>query len=163
MRPIPRAALLALLPAALVACGDGKADTGQAAGTASTSAVATPASGGLSDFELKHGIGPVTEEVKLGPVDAALAQKGHELFEGKCGACHKADERYVGPPLGGIVERLSPAFVMNMILNPEGMYTKHPDVRKLLAEYMTQMPNQQLTRDDARAVVEYLRTLPAPK
>jgi len=82
MRPIPRAALLALLPAALVACGDGKADTGQAAGTASTSAVATPASGGLSDFELKHGIGPVTEEVKLGPVDAALAQKGHELFEG---------------------------------------------------------------------------------
>jgi cytochrome c1 len=37
------------------------------------------------------------------------------------------------------------------------MYTKHPDVKKLLGEYMTQMPNQQLTQDEARAVVEYLR------
>jgi hypothetical protein len=48
-----------------------------------------------------------------------------------------------------------------MALNPEGMYTRHPDVKKLLGEYMTQMPNQQLTPQDARAVVEYLRTQPA--
>jgi mono/diheme cytochrome c family protein len=163
MRPILRAALLVLLPTALVACGGGKADTGGAASTTTTSSGAAPAAGGLSDFELKHGIGPVTEEVTLGPLDAALAKRGQALFESKCSACHKADERYVGPPLGGVAERLSPAFVMNMVLNPEGMYTKHPDVRKLLAEYMTQMPNQQLTRDDARAVLEYLRTLPAPE
>lgn len=163
MRPILRAALLVLLPTALVACGGGKADTGGAASTTTTSSGAAPAAGGLSDFELKHGIGPVTEEVTLGPLDAALAKQGEAVFEGKCSACHKAAERYVGPPLGGVVGRLSPAFVMNMVLNPEGMYTRHPDVRKLLAEYMTQMPNQQLTRDDARAVVEYLRTLPAPK
>lgn len=163
MRPILRAALLVLLPTALVACGGGKADTGGAASTTTTSSGAAPAAGGLSDFELEHGIGPVTEEVTLGPLDAALAKQGEAVFEGKCSACHKAAERYVGPPLGGVVGRLSPAFVMNMVLNPEGMYTRHPAVRKLLAEYMTQMPNQQLTRDDARAVVEYLRTLPAPK
>jgi cytochrome c len=160
MRPTTRAAVL-LLSAALVACGGGKADAGGAATTTSSGAMS--AAGGLSDFELKHGIGPVTEEVQVGPVDAALATKGQAVFEGKCSACHKAGERYVGPALGGVTERRSPAFVMNMALNPEGMYTKHPEVRKLLGEYMTQMPNQQLTRDDARAVLEYLRTLPAPK
>jgi mono/diheme cytochrome c family protein len=159
MRPTTRAAVL-LLSAALVACGGGKADSGSAATT--TSSGASSAAGGLSDFELKHGIGPVTEEVQVGPVDAALAKQGQTVFEGKCSACHKANERYVGPALGGVTERRSPAFVMNMVLNPEGMYTKHPEVRKLLGEYMTQMPNQQLTRDDARAVLEYLRTLPAP-
>ena len=162
MRPTFRAAVLLALPAALVACGGGKADSGQAATTTSTSA-ATAAAGGLSDFELKHGIGPVTEEVKVGPVDADLVHEGQEVFEAKCSACHKANERYVGPALGGVTERRSPAFVMNMVLNPDGMYTKHPEVRKLLAEYMTQMPNQQLSRDDARAVLEYLRTLPASK
>ena len=161
MRPTLRAAVL-LCSAALVACGGGKADSGQAATTTSSSGAASAGSG-LSDFELKHGIGPVTEEVKVGPVDAALVHEGQEVFQEKCSACHKADERYVGPALGGVAERRSPAFIMNMALNPEGMYTKHPEVRKLLAEYMTQMPNQQLTRDDARAVLEYLRTLPAPK
>jgi mono/diheme cytochrome c family protein len=162
MRPTLRAAVLLLVPAALVACGGGKADTGQAA-TTTSSAGASSAAGGLSDFEMKHGVGPVTEEVTVGPIDAALAKQGQTAFEGKCSACHKAAERYVGPALGGVTERRSPAYVMNMILNPDGMYTKHPEARKLLAEYMTQMPNQQLTRDDARAVVEYLRTLPAPK
>jgi cytochrome c1 len=164
MRPTLRAAVLLLVPAALVACGGAKADSGQAATTTTSSgATATSGAAGLSDFELKHGIGPMTEEVKVGPVDAALAQKGHELFETKCSACHKAGERYVGPPLGGVVERTSPTFVMNMVLNPEGMYTKHPDVRKLLGEYMTQMPNVGASKDEARALMEYLRTLPAPK
>jgi mono/diheme cytochrome c family protein len=162
MRPTLRAAVLLVLPAALVACGGGKADTASAA-TTTTSSGATAPAGGLTDFQLKHGIGPLTEEVKVGPVDAALAKQGHELFETKCSACHKAAERYVGPPLGGVVERTSPTFVMNMILNPDGMYTRHPEVRKLLGEYMTQMPNVGASKDDARALMEYLRTLPAPK
>jgi mono/diheme cytochrome c family protein len=151
-----------LVPAALVACGGAKADNG-AATTTTTSAGASATAGGLSDFERKNGIGPITEEVKVGPVDPALARQGQALFETKCSACHKAGERYVGPALGGVVDRTSPTFVMNMILNPEGMYTKHPEVRKLLAEYMTQMPNVGASKDDARALMEYLRTLPAPK
>ncbi len=97
----------------------------------------------------------------LGAPDHELAEKGEKLFTQKCSACHKMDEKYVGPPLGGIVDRLGPTFVMNMALNPEGMYTRHPDVKKLLGEYMTQMPNQQLAPPDARAIVEYLRTQPA--
>ena len=153
--------VLPLLAVALVACGGGKADTSAAATSTSTSSAA-PA-GGLTDFQLKHGIGPVTEAVTLGALDQTLVKEGSAIFTEKCSACHKADERYVGPPLGGVTEQRTPAYVLNMILNPQEMYEKHPDAHKLLAEYMTQMPNQQLTRDDARAVVEYLRTLPAPE
>ena len=52
----------------------------------------------------------------------------------------------------------SPTFVMNMALNPQGMVEKHPVTRKLLAEFFTPMPNQNITPEQARQVVEYLRT-----
>jgi cytochrome c len=154
---------LALLAGAtlLAGCaGDRPAPAGGTAPPPTATSTGTDASG-LTAFQLKNGIGPITEEVVLGAPDHELAEKGHELFTQKCSACHKMGERYVGPPLGGIVARLGPTFVMNMALNPEGMYTRHPDVKKLLGEYMTQMPNQQLTPPDARAIVEYLRTQPA--
>jgi hypothetical protein len=46
---------------------------------------------------------------------------------------------------------------MNMMLNPLEMQQKHPVVKKLLAEYMTQMTNQNLSYDDARALLEFFR------
>lgn len=126
------------------------------------SAGATPASttgDGLTPFQVEHGIGPITAPVVLSQaVDKSLARNGLEVFEQKCSACHKMDERYVGPALGGVIGRRSPTFVMNMALNPQGMLEKHPVTKKLLAEYLTAMPNQNLSRDEARQVVEYLRT-----
>ena len=154
--PAPlRTALTTMTALAAIACGT-PAD--KAASPAAAAAPAAASGSDLTPFQLKHGIGPVTTEVTLGAPDHELAEKGEKLFETKCSACHKMGEKYVGPPLGGIVDKVGPTFVMNMILNPEGMYTKHPDVKKLLGEYMTQMPNQQLTQDEARAVVEYLRS-----
>jgi mono/diheme cytochrome c family protein len=148
---IPLRPALLLVTVAFVACG-GK-ETPAPAATAS----AQPGSD-LTPFQLEHGIGPVTAPVVLGPVDKKMAHEGEELFTAKCSACHKMGERYVGPPLGDIAARRSAAFIMNQILNPEGMYSKHPEVKKLLAEYMTQMPNLALTQEQARQVVEYLRT-----
>lgn len=116
------------------------------------------APGGVSAFETEHGIGPVKEPVTLGPVDHEMAEAGEEVFEQKCGACHKMAEKYVGPALGKVTERRSPAYIMNMILNPQEMVERHPVAKQLLAEHMTFMPNQGLTRDEARSVVEYLRT-----
>jgi mono/diheme cytochrome c family protein len=113
---------------------------------------------GLSAFQLENGIGPVTEAITLGPVDHDMAEAGRQLFEGKCSACHKMTEKYVGPALGAVTARRTPTYIMNMVLNPEGMYTRHPIARQLLAEHMTQMPNLGLTREQARQLVEYLRT-----
>lgn len=140
----------------LAACGGGE--------KAPPASSATPAASGsdLTPFQLENGIGPITEPVILGPADHEQAEAGKALFDAKCSACHKLGERYVGPPLGGILDRVTPAFAMNMMLNPQEMYTRHPVVKELLGQYMTQMPNLGLTQEQARAVVEYLRTTPPP-
>lgn len=114
--------------------------------------------GGLSAFELEHGIGPVKEAVVLGDLDQGLADEGKAAFETKCSACHKMGEKYVGPALGEVTTQRSPAFIMNMILNPMEMVERHPVGKQLLAEHMTFMANQGITVDEARALVEYLRT-----
>jgi len=116
------------------------------------------ASDGLSAFELEHGIGPVKEPIELGAVDAAMAATGKAVFEAKCTACHKMDTLYIGPSLGEVTARRSGAFIMNMILNPQEMVERHPVAKQMLAERMSFMANQGLTRDEARAVLEYLRT-----
>lgn len=146
-------ALLAAL-LAMAGCGGGgdapPAEGGQAASAA-------PA--GLTAFQQEHGIGPVTEVVELpATVDQALADQGQAAFEMKCAACHQMAERFVGPALGDVTSRRSPAFIMNMILNPQQMVEEHPVAKELLAQYMSFMPNQGVTQDEARAIVEYLRT-----
>jgi mono/diheme cytochrome c family protein len=152
-----RLALLSLL--VLAACGG---EAREAEGDHDEAEEVEEAETGLTAFQLEHGIGPVTEPVELGELDEALAEQGEALFETKCSACHKMEEKYVGPALGQVTVRRQPAFIMNMILNPQEMYTRHPAVRELLAQHPTQMPNQGLTREEARAVVEYLRTHARP-
>lgn len=151
---MPRSTVfLTILSTLLSACGGSKTDAAPAA-----SAPATPADAGLTPFQLENGIGPVKEAITLGAADHEKAEAGKKTFEGKCMACHKMTERYVGPALGGVVGRRTPAYIMNMILNPEEMTSKHPAAHQLLAEHMTQMPNLGLTHDQALEVVEYLRT-----
>lgn len=140
----------------LMACGGGDK-------AAAPPVSAPPAAGSdLTPWQLTNGIGPVTAPLTLGPIDQDEAAEGKKLFEAKCSACHKLGERYVGPPLGGITEKVTPEFAMNMMLNPVEMYTRHPAVKQLLGEYMTQMPNLGLTQEQAREVVEYLRTTTPP-
>jgi cytochrome c1 len=112
---------------------------------------------GLSSFEQKHGIGPVTETVDLGSFDASMAEKGEKIFKSKCSACHKMGERYVGPDLSNVLDERSPEYVMNMILNPAEMVKKHPEAKKMLAQFMTPMPYQNVSREETRAIVEYFR------
>lgn len=71
--------------------------------------------------------------------------------------CHNMEGRMVGPELGDVMERRSPEFVMNFILNPSGMTREHPVGQELLQEYMTAMPYQNVKEDEARAIVEFLR------
>lgn len=137
----------------VAACG-GAPDGGS---PATESAPAATSEGGLSAFEREHGIGPITAPVELGAPDAALAAQGKGLFELKCMACHRTDERYIGPPLGDVLERRTPAYVLNMMMNPTEMTQRHPDARALLAEYLAPMPDQDLSEADARAILEYLR------
>ena len=147
---------LALTAALVLGCGGDKAAPPAPAGGGAPSS-------GLTAFETEHGIGPVKEPVTLGAPDHEMAEAGEKVFEGKCGACHKMDEKYVGPALRQVTGRRTPAYIMNMILNPQEMVERHPVAKQLLAEHMSFMPNQGLTRDEARQVVEYLRSEAAEK
>lgn len=126
-------------------------------GSEDSQASSTKDPSGLSAHQLENGIGPV-KSLDLGEIDAQLVAQGEEQFNVKCSACHRTGERYVGPALDDVLSRRTPAYVMNMILNPEEMIQKHPEARKLLGEFMTPMANQNLTEAEARAVLEYLRT-----
>ena len=112
----------------------------------------------LSAFQLEHGIGPVVEPITLGELNMEWVDKGRQIFEMKCEMCHSMENRVVGPPLGDVLEIRTPTYVMNMILNPGEMTKKHPEAKKLLQEYMSIMPFQNVEREDARAIVEFLRT-----
>jgi len=142
----------------LAGCGgeNGGGEGGREGGAASSAPSSAPAQAGLSQEELEKGIGPV-RTVELGEVNDELAERGEEIFKLKCSACHRLEDRYVGPPLGTVLERRTPEFVMNMLLNTNEMVQRHPTVRELLGQYYTPMPDQGLTEQDARAVLEYLR------
>ena len=107
-----------------------------------------------------HGIGPVTSITLDDEINTELASQGESLFKEKCSACHKPAKRHIGPAPKGILERRSPEWVMNMILNPEEMTLKDPLAKKLLIEFNgAPMANQGLTEDQARSVLEYFRTI----
>lgn len=107
-----------------------------------------------------RGVGPIQDFTLPQTIDDALVASGKELFDAKCTACHRLDKKFIGPSPKGIVERRNPAWIMNMILNPEEMVQKDPLAKKLLMEYNgSPMANQSLTEDEARAILEYFRTL----
>lgn len=106
------------------------------------------------------GIGPISS-IKLGTeIDQAMATQGADVYKKMCTACHRADKKFIGPAPTGILERRSPEWIMNMILNPEEMVQKDPLAKELLIEFNgSPMANQNLTQEEARAVLEYFRTL----
>ncbi len=117
-------------------------------------------SGGCAHYteeELARGFGPVKEITLPDSIDTALAMQGQRIFQERCAACHQLDEKLVCPPLRHVLERRTPEFVMNMMLNPDEMIRRHPVVKKLIKEYLVPMPDQQLTQEEARAILEFLR------
>jgi mono/diheme cytochrome c family protein len=106
------------------------------------------------------GIGPVKSLTLNATIDDAMVLKGMETYKAKCTACHKADKKFIGPAPTGILERRSPEWIMNMILNPQEMVEKDPIARQLLIDYNgSPMANQSLTEEEARNILEYFRTL----
>jgi mono/diheme cytochrome c family protein len=106
------------------------------------------------------GIGPIKSLELPAEIDQAMAAKGMEVYKTKCMACHKPDKKFIGPAPTGILERRTPEWIMNMILNPEEMTQKDPLAHALLKEFNgSPMANQNLTEEEARQVLEYFRTL----
>jgi len=152
--------LLLIFTLALFSCGgnDKKEEVSYGKKTPEKSVSKEPAS---TRIELSNkGVGPVTT-LDLGlVVDQDMAAHGKEVYDKMCTACHKAEKKFIGPSPKGILDRRSPEWVMNMILDPEKMVKEDQLAKDLLIEFNgSPMANQNLTKEEARAVLEYFRTL----
>ena len=106
------------------------------------------------------GVGPIKNVVLGETIDQAMAAKGAEIYKMNCTACHKTDKKFIGPAPKGILERRTPEWVMNMIMDPEGMTKNDPLAKALLIEFNgSPMANQHMTEEQTRQLLEYFRTL----
>jgi mono/diheme cytochrome c family protein len=106
------------------------------------------------------GVGPITSLDLPAEIDQTMAANGAEIYKKMCTACHRPDKKFIGPAPLNIMERRTPEWIMNMILDPVGMVQNDPLAKELLIEFNgAPMANQNLSQEEARAVLEYFRTL----
>ncbi|MBK6754200.1 MAG: cytochrome c [Flavobacteriales bacterium] len=99
-------------------------------------------------------------DLNLGDIDPGLAEKGRLTYDVKCQACHTlTDKRVVGPGWQGITTKRKPEWIMNMIVHTDAMLESDAEAQKMLEECLVRMPNQNLSHDEARQVLEFMRTL----
>lgn len=159
MAKLPKTIVFCTAALLLSFCGGPTASTNEDE-TKSTPKSMVPDTPETVDPLANKGIGPVSEVSLTDAIDEAMAEEGKKVYETMCTACHKVDQKFIGPSPKGILERRSPEWIMNMILNPEQMVKEDPVARQLLIEYnMAPMANQNLTEDQARKILEYFRTL----
>ena len=101
--------MLTLIVLLFIGCGGEK-------NTEETTAAKTTNPGGFTDFEMENGIGPIKAKVQLAPINPVKAKMGKDIFDLKCGPCHKIDERFVGPSQRYTADRRTPEYILNMIL-----------------------------------------------
>ena len=107
-----------------------------------------------------HGTEVKAEDVTLTtPLNQEWVKTGKSTYELKCQSCHKlTDERLVGPGWAGVTKKREPHWIMNMITNVEMMLETDPEAQKLLEQCMVRMPNQNLSKEQAREVLEFMRS-----
>ena len=104
------------------------------------------------------GIGAVKNVTLKTPLEQERVSRGIAIYEMKCSACHRLDEkRVVGPGWKDITKTRKPEWIMNMVTNVDVMLEKDAEAQKLLELCLTRMPNQNVSIGDARDVLEYMR------
>ena len=143
--------------AILYSCG-GDAPKHENASPAAENDAAKPGnSSAASTSDPNRGIGKFTK-VELGALDTKMVEAGQKIFDVKCSACHKlTDEKLVGPGWKGVTARRAPEWIMNFATNVDEMLAKDPAAQAQLEICLVRMPNQNLTDDDARHILEFMR------
>lgn len=106
-----------------------------------------------------HGPEIKAEEVQLtNPLNAQWVAAGKATYEMKCQSCHKLTaEKLVGPGWEGVTKKRTPVWIMNMITNTEMMLDTDAEAQKLLELCMVRMPNQNITKEQSRELIEFMR------
>lgn len=142
----------------LNSCGEKKSSDNSEAGTSNAAASDQTKAADNPSYDPHRGEGKFTKVDLAASVDAAKADVGKKVYDVKCGACHKlTDEKLVGPGWSGVTSRHAPEWIMNFITNTDAMINKDPKVQAQLEICLVRMPNQNLTDDDARDLLEFMR------
>lgn len=147
--------LMAISFAALMSTGCGNNQEGdKGAGEGTT----TETTGGGTEGSNPKGIGPHQNVQLTHPLDEQMVAAGKQVYEVKCQSCHKlTDERLVGPGWKGVTDRRTPEWIMNFVTNVDEMIEKDTAAQRMLEECLVRMPNQNLSEQDARATLEFMR------
>ncbi|MEQ1744683.1 MAG: c-type cytochrome [Saprospiraceae bacterium] len=143
---------LLLFSITLAACGGGdKPESSNAAPVAQSPEEKMLAEG--------KGVGEVKFVELKAPLEAERVGRGKAIYDMKCAACHKLDDkRVVGPGWKEVTKRRKPEWIMNMVTNVDIMLDKDDEAQKLLELCLTRMPNQNVSIGDARDLLEFMRS-----
>jgi mono/diheme cytochrome c family protein len=157
MKKLLSLSIITMVIVALASCG-GSGDSEKANEATTESAADTDSNEGNPSYDPHRGEGKFTN-VELSPtLDPAKAELGSQVSQVKCSSCHKlTDEKLVGPGWAGVTTRRKPEWIMNFITNTDVMINKDPEVQAQLELCLVRMPNQNLSDDDARNLLEYMR------
>ena len=106
-----------------------------------------------------HGSMLTADDVLLEtPLNQQWVNNGKTIYDMKCQSCHNLDaERKVGPGWKGLTQKREPHWIMNMITNVDMMLESDPEAQKLLEQCLVRMPNQNIDKDNARRILEFMR------
>ncbi len=106
-----------------------------------------------------HGTKIEDSEITLStPLNAEWVKGGQSIYDLKCLACHKlTEDKLVGPGWKGVTKRRSPSWIMNMATNVDMMLETDPEAQKLLEQCLVRMPNQNISKEEARQILEFMR------
>lgn len=144
----------------IVSCGgDDSSSSDSTTTTTDQSNTNEPAADNSAAGEV-HGTEVKPGDVQLTtPLNAAWVTAGKGIYDMKCQSCHKlTDEKVVGPGWKGVTQKREPHWIMNMITNVDMMLEKDPEAQKLLEQCLVRMPNQNVSKDEARQILEFMRS-----
>jgi cytochrome c551/c552 len=97
--------------------------------------------------------------------DPKLATQGEQLFKTKgCPVCHAWGKTLQGPDLKGVTAQRTEEWMRHQMMEPLVMTRTDPISHQLMVEHKNlQMLDMHLSRDEADALINYLKKLDAGK
>lgn len=142
----------------LLACGGGeapKAPEPAPVAAPAPAAPAAPAPVAVGPDGPEHIAIPAIASISTDP---AVVKEGEAVWAAKgCGACHKFDQKLVGPALAGVFTRRTIPWVERMIVAPDVMIKEDPQAKKLFAEMMTPMSKQNVSDEELPKLLAYMK------
>ncbi len=141
-----------------ISCGAGGENNSKTSESVTSAPISDTTQNGNPSYDPNRGEGKFHDVQVSDKLDVAMAEKGEKIYDLKCSACHKlTDEKLVGPGWKGVTKRQASVWIMNFVTNTDEMINKDPKAQAMLEICLVRMPNQGLSDDDARNVLEFMR------